>query len=153
MSDPTHLNFPPTFPYPITITALAAHPSTNVERGTRLLSYSFVHAIPNAPAEKRFGTWDSTIEGTVDKWNFRPGDVVSARKAREVPAVLITEPCKHGVQLGGLCCLCGKDMTRFVSTCSYSNYLSGGHVADTLACLSQVMTILDSQMHHERPFK
>ena len=78
MSDPTHLNFPPTFPYPITITALAAHPSTNVERGTRLLSYSFVHAIPNAPAEKRFGTWDSTIEGTVDKWNFRPGDVVSA---------------------------------------------------------------------------
>lgn len=150
MSDPTQLHLPPSFPYPITITAHAAHPSANVERGSRLLSYSFVHIVPNTPPEVRYGTWDSTIEGTLNQWNFRPGDIVSARKARDVPAVLITEPCKHGVQLGGLCCLCGKDMTRCVITLFL--YCLRIPPADMLReC--EVMIILDSRMHPERPFR
>lgn len=151
MSDPTQLHLPQSFPYPITITDLAVNPSNNVERGSRLLSYSFVHVVPdpNTPPEVRYGTWDSTIEGTLDKWNFRSGDVVSARKARDVPAVLITEPCKHGVQLGGLCCLCGKDMTRCVIT-QFSTRMG---VAADLLRECEVMIILDSRMHPERPFR
>ncbi|OBZ79019.1 RNA polymerase II subunit A C-terminal domain phosphatase [Grifola frondosa] len=78
--------------------------------------YSVTHlltSILTPDPELRFGTWDSAVEGTLSKWNFKPGDIVSQRRAKESPAVYIMEPCKHGVQLGGLCCLCGKDMTNF----------------------------------------
>jgi RNA polymerase II subunit A-like phosphatase len=112
----TELYLPPTFSYPIKVVSLDVKPQASIERGTRLLSYSFVH-VPSAPVsqpETRFGTWDSALEGTVDSWRIRPGDVISERRAREKSVVLVTEPCKHGVQIGGLCGLCGKDMTEFV---------------------------------------
>ncbi|KAI0334357.1 hypothetical protein GY45DRAFT_1351503 [Cubamyces sp. BRFM 1775] len=113
MSSPTELYLPPALPYPIKLVSLAARPNADVQRGARLLDYSFTYRTPDAPPELRFGTWDSSIEGTLTKWNFKQGDTISERRARETPAVLILEPCKHGVQLGGLCCLCGKDMTSF----------------------------------------
>ncbi|KIP11789.1 hypothetical protein PHLGIDRAFT_27787 [Phlebiopsis gigantea 11061_1 CR5-6] len=113
MSDTTELFLPPHLPYPIKVVAHAVHPAESVQRGTRLLSYSFTHDSPETGKEIRFGTWDSSIEGSVDSWAFRPGDVVSQRRAREVPAIKILEPCKHGIQLGGLCCICGKDMTDY----------------------------------------
>ena len=116
MSSPTQLKLPNSLPYPIKLLHLAAPPNTEVQRGTRLLDYSFTHPVPDARPELRFGTWDSSIDGTVSKWAIAKGEVISQRRAREAPALYILEPCKHGVQLGGLCCLCGKDMTRFVLT-------------------------------------
>ncbi|OSD03375.1 hypothetical protein PYCCODRAFT_1409741 [Trametes coccinea BRFM310] len=115
MSSPTELYLPPSLPYPIKLVSLAALPDSQVQRGSRLLDYSFTYRSPgsDAPPELRFGTWDSSVEGTLTKWNFKQGDTVSERRARETPAVFILEPCKHGVQLGGLCCLCGKDMTSY----------------------------------------
>ncbi|KZT08553.1 uncharacterized protein LAESUDRAFT_735745 [Laetiporus sulphureus 93-53] len=113
MSAPTELFLPPELPYPIKITAHFVDTADTVSRGTRLLDYSYNHVGPDGRAEVRYGTWDSSIEGSVEKWGFKTGEVVSARKAREIPAVYITEPCKHSVQLGGLCCLCGKDMTVY----------------------------------------
>ncbi|GBE77556.1 RNA polymerase II subunit A C-terminal domain phosphatase [Sparassis crispa] len=113
MSSDTELFLPTTFPYPIRLVALAAHPDDKIHRGARLLSYSFTYTPPGASPELRFGTWDSSMEGTVKRWSFREGDIISARKAKEVAAVYVNEPCKHGVQLGGLCCLCGKDMTDY----------------------------------------
>ncbi|KAH8099249.1 hypothetical protein BXZ70DRAFT_942864 [Cristinia sonorae] len=112
MSDPSDLYLPPHLPYPIKITAIAVPESADVQRGTRLLSYSFSYKGAEK-SELRFGTWDSSIEGTVAKWNFNPGETISQRKAKDIPALAITEPCKHGMQLSGLCCLCGKDMTSF----------------------------------------
>ncbi|GJE86193.1 RNA polymerase II subunit A C-terminal domain phosphatase [Phanerochaete sordida] len=113
MSDPTELYLPPHLPYPIKVVAHEVHPAHTVQRGTRLLSYSFTHHSTEAGKETRFGTWDSSIEGTVDSWAFKPGDTVSQRRAREQAAIKILEPCKHGIQIGGLCCLCGKDMTDY----------------------------------------
>lgn len=113
MSDTTELFLPPYLPYPIKVVAHGAQPADTVQRGTRLLSYSFTHDSPETGKEIRFGTWDSNIEGTVESWAFKPGDTVSQRRAREVPAIKILEPCKHGIQLGGLCCICGKDMTEY----------------------------------------
>ena len=116
MSSPSELYLPPSLPYPITVVSLAVQPDADVHRGARLLDYSFTHPVPDARPELRFGTWDSSIDGTVSKWAIAKGEVISQRRAREAPALYILEPCKHGVQLGGLCCLCGKDMTRFVLT-------------------------------------
>ncbi|KAF9011114.1 hypothetical protein BDQ17DRAFT_1420544 [Cyathus striatus] len=113
-SAPTQLYLPSSFSYPVKVVSIDATPSSSVERGTRLLSYSFVYlsTAPGSQPETRFGTWDSNIEGTIDSWNFKVGDVISKNKARDRPAVLIVEPCKHGIQIGGLCALCGKDMTN-----------------------------------------
>ncbi|KAJ7054040.1 hypothetical protein C8F01DRAFT_1165661 [Mycena amicta] len=110
---PTELFLPPSFPYPIKVVSIDARGSSRIQRGTRLLSYSFVH-VPtqrDAQPESRFGTWDSAIDGNIATWNVSAGEVISARKARERPVVVVLEDCKHGMQLGGLCVLCGKDMT------------------------------------------
>ncbi|KAE9409173.1 hypothetical protein BT96DRAFT_984906 [Gymnopus androsaceus JB14] len=111
---PTEVYLPLTFPYPIKISSLDASASSDIERGTRLLSYSFVYLAsnPGSQPETRFGTWDSAIDGTLQSWNIKVGDVISQRKAKEKPVAVIIEPCKHGMQLQGLCVLCGKDMTK-----------------------------------------
>jgi RNA polymerase II subunit A C-terminal domain phosphatase len=111
MADPTDLFLPDSLPYPIKVVAHAVKPSDKVQRGTRLLSYSFTHSSPEAGKETRFGTWDCSIEGTVDSWGFHKGETVSLRRACTTPAIKVVEPCKHQMQLAGLCCICGKDMT------------------------------------------
>lgn len=113
-SSPTELYLPQTFPYPIRVISIDAKASSSIQRGTRLLSYSFVYlsALPDAQPETRFGTWDAAIEGAIDRWNIKTSDIISLRRAKEKPVVVVIEPCKHGMQLGGLCVLCGKDMTN-----------------------------------------
>lgn len=111
MSDPSDLYLPPHLPYPIKITALALSEDAEVKRGARLLSYSYTYTASER-RELRFGTWDSSVEGTVAKWYFNPGETISQKKAKDLPALAVTEPCKHGMQIGGLCALCGKDMTE-----------------------------------------
>ncbi|KAJ7642847.1 hypothetical protein B0H17DRAFT_960034 [Mycena rosella] len=113
-SSATELYLPPSFPYPIKIVSIDASSPSVIQRGTRLLSYSFVHvpAHPDAQPESRFGTWDSAIDGKIQAWKVRPGEVVSQRKAKDRPVVLVLEECKHGMQISGLCVLCGKDMTN-----------------------------------------
>ncbi|KAF7307500.1 RNA polymerase II subunit A C-terminal domain phosphatase [Mycena indigotica] len=108
---PTDLFLPPSFPFPIKVISIDAN--SQIKRGTRLLTYSFVHvpAQRNAQPESRFGTWDSAIEGNIVNWTVTVGDVISARKAREQPVVLVLEECKHGMQVGGMCVVCGRDMT------------------------------------------
>ncbi|KAG6333899.1 hypothetical protein ID866_5184 [Astraeus odoratus] len=116
MSSPTEINLPPNLPYPIRIASLDVKPSTSVQRGTRLLSYSFKYQppIPGSRPELRFGTWDCALEGTVDAWRIRVGEEITLQVAKRKPVITIVEPCKHGVQVGGLCGLCGKDMTVYV---------------------------------------
>ncbi|KAF7302491.1 RNA polymerase II subunit A C-terminal domain phosphatase [Mycena chlorophos] len=111
--DPTDLFLPTSFPYPVKVVSVDATAGSRIVRGTRLLTYSFVHVPTNRDAqpEPRFGTWDSAIEGQITSWGVVPGDVVSAKRAREQPVVVVLEDCKHGMQLGGMCVLCGKDMT------------------------------------------
>ncbi|KAJ3845307.1 hypothetical protein F5878DRAFT_689607 [Lentinula raphanica] len=111
---PTKVYLPPSFPYPIKISSIDTVASTEISRGTRLLSYSFVYLgqSQGSQPETRFGTWDSAIDGTLQSWNINVGDVISQKKAKEKPVAVVIEPCKHGMQLHGLCVLCGKDMTN-----------------------------------------
>lgn len=114
MASSTELYLPANLPYPIKIVALAHSTQASIDRGTNLLNYSYIYVLnPKEPIEMetRYGTWESPIAGIIDSWKLRAGDVVSSRRANERPVLLVTEPCKHGIQLGGLCCLCGRDMT------------------------------------------
>jgi RNA polymerase II subunit A-like phosphatase len=114
MSSPTSLHIPPILPFPIKIASLDIQPPSQVSRGTRLLTYSFVYlpSSRDSTPETRFGTWDCSVEGTIQTWKVKVGDVVSEKRAREKAALEVLEPCTHGVQIGGLCGLCGKDMTE-----------------------------------------
>ena len=120
-SSPTELYLPQSLSYPIKVVSLDAAPQSDIQRGTRLLSYSFIYLppTPDTKPQTRFGTWDSAIEGTLKSWKITPGDVISEKKARTTPAVVLIEPCKHGMQVGGLCVLCGKDMTKYVKCRAY----------------------------------
>lgn len=114
-SSATELFLPQSFPYPIKVVSVDAATDSVVQRGTRLLSYSFDYAPhPEAQPEPRFGTWDSAVDGILQAWKVRPGEIISQRKAKDRPVVLVLEECKHGMQISGLCVLCGKDMTKCV---------------------------------------
>ena len=145
MSSPTEVHLPQHLPYPIKVASLDVRPSSPVQRGTRLLSYSFRYQppTPGSRTELRFGTWDCSLEGTVDTWKVRVGDEITPQRARAKPVITIIEPCKHGVQIGGLCGLCGKDMTVYVG---YGNLGRGVH-----ACAA--MTTLAFLMRRVHPFK
>ncbi|KAI6136444.1 hypothetical protein F5141DRAFT_1185414 [Pisolithus sp. B1] len=106
MSSPTKVYLPSDLPYPIKVLSL--------DRGARLLSYSFKYQppTPGSRSEFRFGTWDCPLEGTVDAWRIRVGEAITLQRAKE-HVITIIEPCKHGIQIGGLCGLCGKDMTVY----------------------------------------
>jgi len=117
MADDTELHLPRDLPYPITVAQLHVQPGDQVQQGTLLLTYSFLRKSTDpeekdAPPTKLFGTWDSPIEGTLSRWALSEREVVSRERARQRPVLYASEPCKHGIQMGGLCALCGKDMTR-----------------------------------------
>ncbi|KAF8560165.1 hypothetical protein OG21DRAFT_1480001 [Imleria badia] len=103
MSSPTELHLPPGLPYPIKVASLDAKQAASVQRGTRLLSYSFKYqpSTPAARPEIRFGTWDCPLEGNVEVWNVRVGDEISLQRSKQKSVITILEPCKHGVQVGG----------------------------------------------------
>lgn len=147
MSSPTELHLPPTLPYPIKVASLDVKQAATVQRGTRLLSYSFKYlpSTPGARHEIRFGTWDCPIEGTVEAWNVRVGDEISLQRSKQKLVITILEPCKHGVQVGGLCGICGKDMTGWVPSLS-----------STVLCVLSpflAMTTQASLMHRVHPSK
>ncbi|KAL1760884.1 hypothetical protein FB107DRAFT_255564 [Schizophyllum commune] len=114
-SSPTKLFLPESLSYPVRIVSLDADVGS-VTRGDRLLTYSFAYLpanpSPDALPETRFGTWDCPVDGELTAWNVKPGEVISRPKARDRPAVLVTEECTHGEQIAGMCALCGKDMTN-----------------------------------------
>lgn len=64
--------------------------------------------------------YESPFEGTFEKWLSRSGDLVSAGQffedtiwliAIRKPIAFIKEACSHPVNFGGLCGVCGKDLT------------------------------------------
>lgn len=112
-SSSSQLFLPPGTPFPVTVVKLQAEASDSVQHGSPLLTYSF-NSRPSEPGGRPqilFGIWDCPVEGTIERWCVNEHDII----ASDDKAVLyISEPCKHGVQMGGLCALCGKDMTQCV---------------------------------------
>ena len=112
-SSSSQLFLPPGTPFPVTVVNIQAKASDSVQRGSPLLTYSF-SSQPSSPGERPqglFGTWDCPVEGTIERWCVKEHDVITSD---EKVVLCISEPCKHGVQMGGLCALCGKDMTQCV---------------------------------------
>ncbi|KAG8859993.1 Carboxy-terminal domain (CTD) phosphatase [Serendipita sp. 411] len=113
MSEQTDLNLPRGLPYPIKIIKLLVSRGDNIQRGTPLLHYSFKYRSTDDEGQsteaKLYGTWESHVEGKVELWNVDLGEEVASDYG---PVLVVTEPCKHGTQIMGMCADCGKDMTE-----------------------------------------
>jgi RNA polymerase II subunit A-like phosphatase len=109
----SQLFLPPGTPFPLNVVKIQTKASDSVQRGTPLLTYSFASrpSEPGGRARVLFGTWDCPVEGTIERWCVKERDVITSD---DKVMLYISEPCKHGVQMGGLCALCGKDMTECV---------------------------------------
>ncbi len=112
-SSSSHLFLPTGTPFPVTVVSIQAKAYDSVQRGSPLLTYSFSSqpSSPGGQPQVLFGIWDCPVEGTIDKWCIKERDIISSD---EKVVLHVSEPCKHGVQIGGLCALCGKDMTECV---------------------------------------
>jgi RNA polymerase II subunit A C-terminal domain phosphatase len=128
VTDPaTPIFLTPNLSYPISISQILVTPSTNVQRGTPLFHYSFEYILPlepssqiapNAPRERRmelrFGTFESPVDGLLDAWAVKQGQKITRDQATRTPVVTISEECTHTTQWGGMCAVCGKDVTTYV---------------------------------------
>jgi RNA polymerase II subunit A-like phosphatase len=141
----TGVHTPTYLPYPVKIMKLLVTPDTAISRGTALCNYSFEHLLPperptkpggSPPPRKketRYETWESPVDGIVQRWQVRPGDIITTESATKNPAIMIlcvsvfvlignthkycitsSEECTHKVQIHGLCAICGKDMTKYI---------------------------------------
>ncbi|KAI9512484.1 hypothetical protein F5148DRAFT_1279614 [Russula earlei] len=111
LSSSSQLFLPPGTPFPINVVKIQAKTSDSVQRGSPLLTYSFTSrpSEPGGRTQVLFGIWDCPVDGTIERWCVKERDVITSE---DKAVVYVSEPCKHGVQMGGLCALCGKDMTQ-----------------------------------------
>ncbi|MCJ1285032.1 Carboxy-terminal domain (CTD) phosphatase [Xylographa opegraphella] len=112
-----HLRLPHNLHYPITVTDLLKQPNDNVDKFTPLFTYFYKTRVTESDelnnvfeVDKTFPTrFESNVEGTFKRWKIAEGAVIT--HGGEVIAE-IEELCSHGVQYGGMCVECGKDMTE-----------------------------------------
>ncbi|KAI9787772.1 MAG: Carboxy-terminal domain (CTD) phosphatase [Geoglossum umbratile] len=110
------LLLPKSLHYPITVTELLKQPNDNVERSAPLFSYFYQTTVTEGnrfgeehQVEKKFLTmFESPVGGIITAWKIERGMVIQS----SIDVAEIEEPCSHSVQFGGLCSLCGKDMTE-----------------------------------------
>ncbi|KAL1593952.1 CTD phosphatase Fcp1 [Paraconiothyrium brasiliense] len=103
--------------YPITVTDIAKHQGDDVARSQPLFHYSFesIREETNRWGDtkevlhKFFASFEAPVDGHIETWHIKKDQIISK------PGTLlleITEPCTHEEQFGGLCTMCGKDMTE-----------------------------------------
>ncbi|KAI9773410.1 MAG: Carboxy-terminal domain (CTD) phosphatase [Geoglossum simile] len=130
------LLLPKSLHYPITVTELLKQPNDNVKKSTPLFSYFYQTTVTEGnrfgeehQVERKFPTmFESPVEGVVRAWKINKGTVIRSRlkaaladKPPFVDVAEIEEPCSHSVQFGGLCSLCGKDMTEVTYNTDYAD--------------------------------
>ncbi|KAJ4286193.1 CTD phosphatase Fcp1 [Collariella sp. IMI 366227] len=103
--------------YPITIVKLLKAPNDKIRKQEPLLQYSFkwmkevgdtIRGDTWQEEQTTIVTWESPSDGELTQWRLREGQHVTADTA----CMVVKEECAHDIQYGGLCAMCGKDMTE-----------------------------------------
>ena len=98
--------------YPITITKLLKSPGDTIKKQESIIEYKFTWrrriSEDEWTDETTYTEYDSPAEGVLQEWRLKEGMVINA----DVPCMTVEEACGHGIQMGGLCSLCGADMTE-----------------------------------------
>lgn len=114
--------------YPITITRVAVQPGDEVAQNAPVFTYRFRGTLKNQynpdtlefDLEKEqdfFADFESELEGKVKRLEVKVGQVLKGR----TDVAEIEEACKHDVQFGGMCAICGKDMNQVSYTTTKKN--------------------------------
>ncbi|KAF4976483.1 hypothetical protein FZEAL_6849 [Fusarium zealandicum] len=98
--------------YPIIITKLLKSAGDTIKKQESIFEYKFswkrkVNDDTWAD-ETTYTEFDSPAEGILKQWRIHEGVEIAA----DVPCMMVEESCGHEVQVGGLCSLCGADMTE-----------------------------------------
>lgn len=119
---------PPSLHYPITVSQLLKQPGDAVGRFAPLFSYTYRSEVTEtnkygdeAVVSKTFpAEFQSETEGKLVRWSIKSGDVIHRAGSLLVE---VEEPCKHEVQFGGICAICGKEMDKvdYVTTTQDTN--------------------------------
>ncbi|KAL1900784.1 CTD phosphatase Fcp1 [Ceratocystis pirilliformis] len=102
--------------YPITVRKLLRRAGDEIKKRQVLFQYTYTTTkesgdiVRDAVITKHtaYAEWESPVDGHLKHWRIREGAVLS----RDQPAFEIDEQCGHEVQFGGLCAICGKDLTE-----------------------------------------
>ncbi|KAL2132337.1 hypothetical protein VTI74DRAFT_3941 [Chaetomium olivicolor] len=103
--------------YPITIVKLLKAPGDKIKKQEPLLQYSFkwmkevgdtIRGDTWEEEQTTIVTWESPTDGELTQWRIREGQRVTA----DTGCMVVKEECSHDIQYGGLCAMCGKDMTE-----------------------------------------
>lgn len=116
MSELTSITLPQSVPFPVTVSSVLCKQGDNVPKHQTLFKYKYwdYQDDPNSKEDtppkirvERIGTFESPIQGEVQKINISVNDEIAHSG---VELCFIKEPCAHAVQYGGLCALCGKSI-------------------------------------------
>ena len=141
-----HLRLPRSLHYPITVTELLKQEGDDVARFDQLFAYLYNTTVTEDDelggeheVERAYpASYESNVEGILRIWKIRPGIVIADPGLALYPSIAgvrqradichhrlevaeIEEPCAHGIQFGGMCANCGKDMTEYASFSSMSS--------------------------------
>ncbi|KAI9707135.1 MAG: Carboxy-terminal domain (CTD) phosphatase [Candelina mexicana] len=120
------LHLPHNLHYPITVTELLRQPNDTVERFAPLFSYFYKTTVTeddkygdSREVEKTYPTrYESPVVGVLKQWKIKAGAVITHSR---VEIAEIDEPCPHSMQYGGMCTMCGKDMTEIAYVAEFSD--------------------------------
>ncbi|RCK58042.1 RNA polymerase II subunit A C-terminal domain phosphatase [Candida viswanathii] len=116
MSESTPIKLPSSAPFPVVVSAILCKPGETVSKHKTIFNYKYwdYQDDPSSTADppkkirvERLGTFESPIEGQIDKINISPQDEITHNG---IELMFIKEACPHTVQYGGLCALCGKSL-------------------------------------------
>ncbi|KZZ94577.1 NLI interacting factor-like phosphatase family protein [Ascosphaera apis ARSEF 7405] len=105
--------------YPITITKFLVKEGDDIELGTQLFTYTYTTTVSQVDRFRERKdvqmtyptTYESPIEGKFMGWKIEEKTYVE----RPIIVAEVEELCAHDVIFGGMCAICGKDMTRVES--------------------------------------
>ncbi|CAN6647376.1 RNA polymerase II subunit A C-terminal domain phosphatase [Trichomonascus vanleenenianus] len=127
MNRATAVKMPKSLMYPLEVTGILVAAGAEVARHTPILRYKYWHEIqegfeddaetqPRLVSKEFFSTFESPLDGTIDCWNVRVGDIIADCRGS---VVSISEPCAHEVQFQGMCAMCG---ARIDENMDYAEY-------------------------------
>lgn len=102
--------------YPVTVTKLLRQPGDEIEQNASLFVYEYKSQVTEWDEDVRedverirsfYAEFTCELEGTLTSLDVKGGQVLNGRTR----VADIEESCRHEVQFGGICAVCGKDMT------------------------------------------
>ena len=133
--------------YPITVVTIRKQLNDFVERQDPLFEYSYRTKVKEEDdfgnieeVDKSFyATFECSVEGWLRTWAIDKGTVVTGPSSALAE---VEEKCLHSIQYGGMCAICGKDMT----TVDYTSTLPETSRASTIATPNhQALRISDEE--------